>query len=312
MLTVTGGLGFIGSHLVDALAAQGHQITVIDDYRWGKTGFTGDRPLPAFAQEWPRRVCLEVQPVSHANIPPSTVIYHLAGPVGPVGVLEYAGRLAHEVVSDAHGLAQRAMRVGARLIYVSTSEVYGAQEWPTTEAAPRIIESGHSARMEYAVAKLAAETMLLNTLGLDVRIIRPFNVAGPRQRAEGGFVLPRFLEQAQTGKPLTVYGDGSATRAFTHVADIVDGIIRAATQGIPGGVYNLGNPDNACTIAQLAADVIAITKSESGIEYVDPVALWGEGFREAPDKVPDITRARAKLGWNPTLTREQIIRDAAA
>lgn len=298
---VTGGAGFIGSHLVERLLSEGHRVLVIDDFRTGVTRIDGARYIEL--------------PMAYATRPPADVdvIYHLAGPVGPVGVLSQAGVIVPEIVGAADLLRTWALYWDCPLVYVSTSEVYGLQQQPMTEQAPRIIASGHSARMEYAVAKLAAETMLLNTDGLDVRIIRPFNVAGPRQREEGGFVLPRFIRQAKAGEPLTVYGDGSQRRAFTHVLDIVDGIVRAAEKGQPGEVYNLGNPANECSIEELASDVMDVVAPGKPLEWthVDPRDLWGPAFHEAPDKVPDITKARELLGWNPAMTRRQVIEDAA-
>jgi UDP-glucose 4-epimerase len=285
---VTGGAGFIGSHLVDRLG----DAIVVDPLG----------VLPYRIQDFPL-----------ALISGADVIYHLASPVGPVGVLDWAGRLVLEVIETTKIVRRWAFVAGCPLVYVSTSEIYGPQPaGRTPEDANRIIPAGHSARMEYAVAKLAAETMLLNTPGLDVRIVRPFNVAGPRQKPDGGFVLPRFIKQALAGEPLTVYAPGTQRRAFTHVLDIVDGIVRAAEHGKPGSIYNLGNPDNECTIAGLAAEVILETHSTSEIEVIDPVTLWGVGFKEAPDKIPDIARAVQELGWQPTRDRRTIIRDAAA
>lgn len=311
---VTGGAGFIGSHLVDVLAASGQRVHVVDDLRFVEHQFEADAPPPPYTFEWPRRVTTEWASIEVARptLQNVDVIYHLAGPVGPVGVLSQAGHIVEQIVDDALTIRRWARKSDARLVYVSTSEVYGLQQQPMTEQAPRIIAAGHSARMEYAVAKMAAETMLLNTDGLDVRIIRPFNVAGPRQREEGGFVLPRFIRQAKAGEPLTVYQPGTQRRAFTHVLDIVDGIVRAGTIGPRGEVYNLGNPGNECSIWDLAEEVRAVLGSASDIEVVDPVNLWGPAFREAPDKVPDITKARTLLGWEPRYTRRQVIEDAAA
>lgn len=286
-VVVTGGAGFIGSHLVDLLRDRGADVEVID-----------------------RAAGPDIE---HAEFPTTSYIYHLAGPVGPVGVLSQAGRIVTDIIRDAAIVRDVALRDGARLVYVSTSEVYGPQPaGRTDEHAPRVITAGHSARQEYAVAKLAAETMLLNTPDLDVVIIRPFNVAGPRQRTEGGFVLPRFIEQALAGKPLTVYQPGTQRRAFTHVLDIVEGIALAASKGRRGQVYNLGNPANECDILTLAAEVIEATGSTSAIEVVDPVTLHGPAFAEAPDKVPDPTRAIEELGWRPKRDRLTVIRDALA
>lgn len=297
---VTGGAGFIGSHLTERLIADGQDVLVIDDFRSGRTRIDGAEYLE--------------MPLAYAPRPSRSPdgIYHLAGPVGPVGVLHEAGRIVPEIVGAADLLRQWALYWDVPLVYVSTSEVYGLQAQPMTEQAPRIIAAGHSARMEYAVAKMAAETMLLNTDGLDVRIIRPFNVAGPRQREEGGFVLPRFIRQAKAGEPLTVYQPGSQRRAFTHVVEVADAIRRAGTLGKPGQVYNIGNPANACSIARLAEEVVDALGSSSTVKVVDPVTLWGPAFAEAPDKLPTIDKAVKELGWEPRLTRRQVILDAAA
>lgn len=285
-VTITGSAGFIGSHLCDVMGAKA-DVTGID-----------------------RRTGLDIE---HAHFPQASVIFHLAGPVGPVGVIEQAGHIVSDVIRDAQIVRDAALRDNAALVYVSTSEVYGFQpEGPINERARRVIAPGHTARMEYAVAKLAAETMLLNTPGLDVRIIRPFNVAGPRQSEAGGFVLPRFIRQAKSGDTITVYQPGSQRRAFTHVLDIVDGIIRAWAYGHRGAVYNLGNSANECDILTLAREVKTLLASDSPIDIIDPVELWGDGFHEAPDKVPDACRAMDELGWVPKYDRRRVILDAAA
>jgi UDP-glucose 4-epimerase len=300
---VTGGAGFIGSHVVDLLAERGERVVVIDDQRSGNHVNVRDNV---------NYYCRSIDDLGAWDFPDASVIYHLAGPVGPVGVITQAGRIASDILRDAR-IVRMACGLDATLVYVSTSEIYGPQPpGPIREDAPRVIVAGHSARMEYAAAKLAAETMLLNTPGLDVRIIRPFNVAGPRQRPDGGFVLPRFIRQAKAGEPLTVYAPGTQRRAFTHVLDIAEGIILAAERGYPGAIYNIGNPANECDILQLAEEVLEVTGSESAISIVDPVDLWGPAFREAPDKVPDAGRAVLELGWAPTRDRRQTIVDAAA
>jgi nucleoside-diphosphate-sugar epimerase len=140
--------------------------------------------------------------------------------------------------------------------------------------------------------------------------VRPFNVAGPGQRPEGGFVLPRFIAQAKANAPLTVYAPGTQRRAFTHVKDIVAGLVLVYQKGRRGEVYNLGNPANACDIRQLALEVIAATASHSNIQIVDPRDLWGPAFRDAPDKVPMAAKAHIELGWFPTRDRATTIADA--
>lgn len=290
---VTGSAGFIGSHLVRELDARGWDVLGIDQ----KTGKSIE-----YIDAMTRSVVVGED---------CDAIFHLASPVGPVGVLGEAGRIVSQVIETTDIVRRWAVPLDAVLIDVSSSEVYGSGH-ADSEDDPCTFGSGTSARKEYAVAKLAAETMLRNDTDLDVRIVRPFNVAGPGQLADGGFVIPRFVEQALRDEPLTVYRPGTQLRAFTHVADVVDGLIRAYEYGTRGRVYNLGNPANACTITALAHEVIAATGSDSTIRLVDPVELHGPAFREAPDKLPVADRAHDELGWIPLRDRATIIRDAIA
>jgi len=295
---VTGGAGFIGSHLVDTLAADGHTVVVIDPAE-------PVEPFPAGVKHIQKRVQGVKTGDQSARF---GVVFHLAGPVGPVGVLSQAGRIVPDIVSMATWLQAFTCPV----VYVSTSEVYGEQPQPVQEEASLVIGSDASARAEYAVGKLAGEMMLRNSLR-QLRIVRPFNVAGPRQSLVGGFVLPRFIEAALAGEPLTVYGDGSQIRAFTHVQDIADGIYATGLKGRNGAIYNLGNADNACTIGDLAHEVIrAIAGGPETVDLVDPVDLHGPAFREAPDKVPSTAHAYSELSWHPKRDRAAIITDTIA
>lgn len=295
---VTGGLGFIGGHLSERLVELGHDVLVVDNCSTNVVdSVEGARVI--------RKAISEVgEPWGGAKV---DVIYHLASPVGPLGVIDHKGRLALEVVADAARVAFWARGLGSTLIDVSTSEVYGSGH-EDSEDDVCTFRPETSARKEYALAKLAAETMLRNSR-LDVRIVRPFNVAGPRQSALGGFVLPRFISQAKRGQPLTVYLPGTQRRAFTHVADVVDGLLLVAEKGERGGVYNLGNLANVTSIEKLAREVIGLTSSSSRLQYVDPLELHGADFAEAPEKLPDAGRAMA-LGWQPLRGRQATILDA--
>lgn len=280
---VTGSAGFIGQHLVRRLEASGWTVTGID--RKSGPAIECDPSLPANAE----------------------AIFHLASPVGPLGVLTQAGTIVTQVIETTDIVRGWALSYGCPLIDVSTSEVYGSGH-ADQEGDVCTFQAATSARKEYAVAKLAAETMLRNTTGLDVRIVRPFNVAGPGQLSEGGFVLPRFIEQALAGEPLTVYLPGTQLRSLTHVYDVVDGLIAAYERGRPGAVYNLGNPANKCTIWELAEEVVREVHGGHPV-LVDPVWLHGPAFHEAPDKLPVAEKAARELGWHPTRSRHEIIRD---
>lgn len=310
-ILVTGGMGFIGSHLVDRLLEQGHHVTVVDDLR-------SNAVWPADYDDYIRRDQLRFLQIDAAHLSAYLInrsvqeVYHLASPVGPVGVLAYAGQIVREVVSSTYAVVQLAKHYNAKLVDVSTSEVYGGgQQGLCAESMPRIIQAETTVRLEYAVAKLAMETALVNltkTTALQAVIVRPFNVAGPRQRADGGFVIPRFVGQALRGEPLTVYGDGQQIRAFTHVADIVDGLLLAMEKGTSGEVYNIGNPGNITTVNGLA-EIVQNKVSLVDIRYVDPKALHGSLFAEAANKYPDDSKAIRDLGWQPKYSLTKIVRD---
>lgn len=292
---VTGSCGFLGSHLCDALMTRGDTVIGIDN-------LSSNAINPRSHDE-----LYSVKTFMQRNTHSPDVIFHCASPVGPVGVLRRAGSIASAIIRDTCILAAYCVARDIPLVFISSSEVYGA-DGPCAEHDPCVLRPQHpSPRLEYAAGKLAAEVAISVTPSLNYRIIRPFNIAGPRQHSKGGFVLPRFISQAQRGEPLTVYGDGSARRAFTHVHDVVNGILLILGRGTPGPAYNLGNPLNLTTIKHLAEEVIRITGSPSTISHVNPRDLWGPSFVEVGDKWPAHCRA-FKLGWEPRHSLEDIIR----
>lgn len=312
---VTGGFGFIGGHLVESLLREPLiTVHVVDDLSSSPVpvdyylGSLGDHSNLTFD------ICPIAEYLSGSNIPRYDQIYHLASPVGPAGVLRHGGDIVRSIVTDTYLLMDLCLDTGARMLDVSTSEVYGGgQQGLCSEDAVKIVPSTTTVRLEYAVAKLAAETAIINTArlkGLEAVIIRPFNVAGPRQSPVGGFVIPRFIRQAHYARPLTIFGDGTALRAFTHVSDIVSGIRLAMERGTPGTAYNVGNPRNRVSISTLAQNVMSILKSPSQAIMVDPKQIYGPLYAEANDKFPDSTRLSTELGWHPRFTIADIIADA--
>lgn len=303
-ILVTGGFGFIGTTLVEALVKdRGCRVHVIDNLS------TAPVDVDYFLDEIgrPPNLTYEITSVSaffnRGADEAWDEIYHLASPVGPAGVLQHAGNMVRDVVRDSYLIMDYCMSRGCKMLDVSTSEVYGGgQSGYCPESAPKIVPAKTTIRLEYAIAKLAMETAIINNCNvrnLKATIVRPFNVAGPRQSPKGGFVLPRFIRQAQQGKPLTVFGDGSAIRAFTHVADMVSGFILAMERGRNGEAYNIGNSANKTTILEFAKLVKSCLNSNTEIVFVDPKKIYGPTYEEANDKFPDSEKAAADLGWKP-------------
>lgn len=311
---VTGGFGFLGGHLLEQLLANRNvQIHVVDDLS------SNPIEVEVLLEELgrPRNLTYERRSVSEfMRDGPERFdsIVHLASLVGAAGVLPHGGRLVSSIIEDTYLLADYAIEHGARLLDVSTGEVHGGgRDGLCSEDDAKIVPAHTSARLEYAVAKLAAETALINLharVGLNVVIVRPFNIAGPRQSGEGGFVLPRFLAQARLGLPLTIFGTGTARRAFSHVGDMADGLIRALRWGNPGTAYNLGNRANRVTVEELADLVIEVTGSATRKQFVDPTEIYGSAFAESNDKFAAEGRAATELGWSPRRGVETIVRDA--
>jgi nucleoside-diphosphate-sugar epimerase len=311
---VTGGFGFLGGHILKLLLSEPDvQLHVVDNLSSNPVALEtllaelGDTARLTFD------LC-SIADYFAAGADTFDAIIHLASPVGPAGVLKHGGRIVAAVVDDCYTLADYALERTARLLDVSTSEVYGGgRDGLCDEEDAKIVPAETSFRLEYAVAKLSAETALINLHardGLDVVIIRPFNIAGPRQSGEGGFVLPRFLAQAMLGLPLTIFGTGDARRAFTHVNDIANGIVQALECGTAGVAYNLGNPRNIVTVNELADIVLEVTGSDVPKHYIDPTEIYGRHFAEANDKFPSATRATAEFGWSPTLNVRDVVAEA--
>lgn len=308
---ITGGFGFLGTHLTEEILANepDANIHIVDDLSTSLLG--PDEYLGEI--DSPPTVTYEVTTIEEylTNSPTDfDQIYHLASIVGPAGVLPHAGRIASSIINDANMIANAAETSGARLLDVSTSEIYGGGN--SKEDDPKLITPDVSVRLEYAVGKLAAEVALINhakVSPLDVVIVRPFNVAGPRQSPKGGFVLPRFCIAALNDEPLTVFGSGQQVRAFTHVKDMARGLYLTMQRGRSGEAYNIGNANNATTIQKIAEEVIRLSGSNSEIEYVDPKSIYGELYEEAKDKTPDVTKAKNELGWHPTRDNQDIVTD---
>lgn len=316
-ILITGGFGFIGSHLLARLNLDSSShITVIDDLR--------SAPLPL--DQVLKRLC-HPRSVEHHVMSISAYfsswngqafdeIYHLASPVGPAGILGRAGQIAREVIEDTSLIADVCLESRSRLVYMSSSEVYqGGCNGLCSEEMPRMVTAHATVRGEYSAAKIAAELMVENqsrVKGLDVRVVRPFNVAGPGQSGRGGFVLPRFVAQALAQRPLTLFGDGTQIRCFTHVREIVEGLIMTMKDDASGEVYNLGRASNRISIHGLADLVQQLTGAAVELAFVEPKQIFGELYEEASDKFPDTGKAARQLGWQPQFDCRRIVDDTVS
>jgi UDP-glucose 4-epimerase len=311
---VTGGVGFIGTNLVKRLCEEGSCVEVVDDL--SSSSMTEEKKMlyEQYGVMLRRNTVALWRPSPFVRY---AEIYHLACRVGPAHVTKYAGRMAGEIVGDAVKMAELAIRDGAPLISISTSEVYGRDPLgrPQDESLPLEFSATPSARQEYTLGKYMTEVALQNISAIDmclrVNLVRPFNIVGPGQGSEGGYVLPRFVAQALAGEPLTIFGDGTQTRAFTHVSDLVEALILIMESGKTGKIYNVGTPENTLTIADLASLVIDVLDSKSEIRFVDPQKLFGKLYTNAPSKIPSIDLIRREIGWSPEWSLREIIEDTA-
>lgn len=313
---VTGGAGFIGTHLVNALVARSRtklELEIVDDL---SSSSVSQSRFDFFKR---KGILFRHLTVEEFQIPANTrysQIYHLACRVGPAHVLKYAGRMAREIAADAEKMADLAIRDGAPLISVSTSEVYGKDPHGKSQREDLAMEvpSKISARLEYTLGKLMTEISLINLATVEplrVNFIRPFNIVGPLQTGEGGFVLPRFVESALRDEPLTVFGNGNQIRAFTHVSDLVESLILIMNSGVNKKIYNVGTPKNTCTIMDLAQRVVSLLSSRSEIVCVNPKEIFGDRYTDAPSKIPNISLIKGELGWKPKWSLDEIITDYA-
>lgn len=307
-ILVTGGLGFVGSHLVDHLLKERNQVVIVDN-------LSSNVVPPEAYRDRCQVICKDLEE-SMPSLSRSTgrkfdEIYHLASHVGPAGVLQHAGEIAHSAILTGWLMTNLALEHGSRLILASTSEVYG-RSGKLDEGLDCVVPSNYTVRLEYASAKLTSEIAALNkakVTDLAVNVVRPFNIAGPRQLPDGGFVLPRFVVSALTGAPLTVFGKGTQIRAFTDVRDIVSGLMCIMRGEKFGLVLNLGNPENEVSMLHLASEVLRISGSQSEITLVDPKSLFGPLYEEGIERVPNVDLALDLLPWRPKYRLEETIFD---
>lgn len=306
---ITGGTGFIGSHLTDALLAQGHSVTSLDNLETGSR----DNVEKALTNRSFELVVGDIcdAPLVDKLARKADVVVHMAARIGLKLVMESPLRTVDVNVRGTEAVMGAATRYRCRTIVASTSEVYGmTTKIPSAEDDPITFGSPLKPRWSYACSKAVDEFLALalaRERGLPATVVRLFNTVGPRQSARYGMVLPRLVRQALSGEPLTVYGDGTQTRSFCYIGDVVDALLGILDNDATiGDIYNLGNSEEV-RILDLANEVIAQTGSTSTIRFVPFTEAYSSGFEEIHRRVPDITKLREAIGFVPKVSLSEII-----
>lgn len=311
---ITGGAGFIGSHLADALIARGDEVLILDDLSTGSVENIADAVASGKARFVEGSVCDEA--VVDECMEWADACFHLASAVGVKLIVDRSVESLSRSVRGAQVVTEGAHRIGRRLLFASTSEIYGKNASAgLTEQSDRILGPPSIARWSYSTAKAFGEAL---TLGYhrerdsDNVVVRLFNTVGPRQTGAYGMVLPRFVSQAIGGEDLTVYGDGSQSRCFSHVHDTTRALVMLMDEeGARGTAFNVGR-STEITIRELAETVIERTGSSSDIRMVPYEEAYGEGFEELGRRCPDTSALEQMTGWRSTRGVEEAIDDVAA
>ena len=306
---ITGGAGFVGSHLADRLLQQGHEVLVLDNLSTGSIDNISH--LKAKAGFSYVIDTVTNQPLLAEMIDSSDVVFHLAAAVGVKLIVEQP---VHTIETNVHGtevVLKHANKKKKLVFIASTSEVYGkSTDVPFREGQDLVLGATAKHRWAYACSKMIDEFLALaywKERKLPVVIVRLFNTVGPRQTGQYGMVLPTFVRQALAGQPITVFGDGTQSRSFTYVGDVVDALIKLAQEPLAiGEVFNIGNVGEVSILA-LAEKVKAMTGSRSPIQIVPYDKAYEAGFEDMPRRVPDISKLRDLIGYEPQMDLDQII-----
>jgi UDP-glucose 4-epimerase len=307
---ITGGAGFIGSHLADRLLKDGHEVLVLDNLSTGSIdNIVHLKQVPGFSYVIDT---ITNEPLLAEMIDACDVVYHLAAAVGVKLIVEQP---VHTIETNVHGtevVLKHANKKKKLVCLASTSEVYGkSADVPFRETADLVLGATAKHRWAYACSKLLDEFLALaywKEKKLPVVIVRLFNTVGPRQTGQYGMVLPTFVRQALAAHPITVFGDGTQSRSFTHVGDVVWALIRLVQEPrAVGEVFNVGNTGEV-TIWDLAERVKVMAGSDSPIQIVPYDQAYEAGFEDMPRRVPDISKIRNLIGYEPQVDLPDIIR----
>jgi UDP-glucose 4-epimerase len=307
---ITGGAGFIGSHLAEALLGAGHQVTIIDDLSTGSfDNIAHLKGRPDF------RYTIDTvtnEPVLAELVDQCDVVYHLAAAVGVRLIVEAPVRTLETNVHGTEVVLKAAAKKQRTVVVASTSEVYGKSDAvPFREDGDIALGPTIKHRWAYACSKALDEFLALaywKEKRLPVIIVRFFNTVGPRQTGRYGMVVPNFVRQALAGEPITVFGDGTQTRCFTYVGDVVGALMAIVTrEEAYGNVYNVGNIEEI-SILRLAERVKGITNSASPIVTIPYDQAYESGFEDMPRRVPDLKKIRGLIGYEPRVSLDEILR----
>lgn len=312
---ITGGAGFIGSHLAEALLADGHRVHVLDDLSTGS--MDNIRHLKENAGfSYTIDTCASSRVVAEL-VDEADVVYHLAAAVGVDLIIESPVRTIETNVHCTEVVLAAASKKGKPVLIASTSEVYGkSTAFPFSEDGDLVLGNTTTGRWSYACSKAIDEFLAhayWKERKLPTVVARLFNTVGPRQTGRYGMVVPTFVQQALSGRPITVFGDGTQTRCFCHVDDVVRGLVGLTLLGevAYGEVFNIGSREEV-SMLELADRVREMVGSASEIQVVPYDEAYEAGFEDMPRRLPNITKVGAAIGWSPTRSLDEILGDVIA
>jgi UDP-glucose 4-epimerase len=309
---ITGGAGFIGSHLADALIARGDSVTILDNLSTGsRENIAHILDKVTFVEGDIRNQDLVEQLTKDAD-----VVLHMAAALGVQTIMHHTVEAVSTNFNGSEVVMQAALRFEKRLIIASTSEIYGKNpKQPLSETDDRVVGTPQKIRWTYADAKALEEAVayaLFTTLGLKQTTLRFFNTVGPRQTGRYGMVVPRFVQAALANEPIEVHGDGNQSRVFCHVDDVIQAVLLVILDDTTiGEVFNVGGVGEI-SIKKLAEKIIECTNSTSNILYTPYIEAYPPGYEDMQRRVPNTTKLRTHVNWEPVHTLDSIINDVAA
>jgi UDP-glucose 4-epimerase len=312
-ILITGGAGFIGSHLTDKLVGEGHQVTVLDNLSTGRLENIQDH-IHSKKIDYVEGSILNIDLVSRL-VSESEYVFHLAAAVGVFNIVKKPLESLLTNIRGTENVLEAATQFRVPVLVASSSEVYGKNTSDSLgEKDNRILGSPTTLRWSYSEAKAIDESLAYAYFiekNLESRIVRFFNTVGPRQLGSYGMVVPRFINAALKNEPITIYGNGEQTRCFGHVSDVIEALCLVAfSPKTIGQVVNIGN-NHEISMNDLAKLVIERTQSSSEIQYIKYEDAYGPGFEDMERRVPNLDLIRELVGWQPSRNLDQIIEDIA-